>query len=191
MHLRYCPHPPEVFVGCYSKEFTLAVLEDKPYFDRLSAHLISQLIELSCDRLTYFTRALDAMEEGSPITSNPGAFGSGGVLAGYGHIHFKREDWASGNLALLHRKRPSQKMDETIRQIVLSLLDSGKGYEGIQAEAERFRTRISTQATGDWILYRENAKGIQYLAIHEHTKRGSQEELQLRSLLDSLSGEAM
>ncbi len=176
-------------MGCYSKQFTLAVLQDRPYFDRLSEYLIDQVIELSCDRLAFFTRALDAMERGSPITRSPGAFSASGVLAGYGHVHFKRQDWAAGNLAALHGKPPSQPMDVTLDQIVRSLLAAGKGYEAVKAEAARFQTRASTKASGDWVIYRNGSRGTEYLAIHEHTERGSAEEFQLKSLLDNLSAQ--
>ncbi|WKW34136.1 hypothetical protein KIH13_10790 [Pseudomonas viridiflava] len=168
----------------------MAVLQGKPYLDRLSDYLIKQLIELSCDGLTHVTRAIDAMEQGSPITKSPGAFSASGVLAGYGHVHFKRQDWAAGNLAALHGKPPSQRMDVTLDQIVRSLLATGQGYEGVKAEAERFGTRISTQASGDWVLYRNGPKGIEYLAINEHVRRGSPEELRLKTLLDHIAAQA-
>ncbi|MBA1229247.1 hypothetical protein G7013_06260 [Pseudomonas viridiflava] len=168
----------------------MAVLQGKPYFERLSNYLVSQLVELSCDSLSYVTRALDAMERGSPITQSPGAFSKKGGLAGYGHVHFKRQDWAAGNLAALHGKPPSQRMDVTLDQIVRSLLATGQGYEGVKAEAERFGNRISTQASGDWVLYRNGPRGVEYLAIHEHTKRGSPEELRLKTLLDQIAAQA-
>ncbi|RRV08085.1 hypothetical protein EGJ27_08495 [Pseudomonas sp. v388] len=173
-------------MGCYSRNFTLSILRDKPYFNRLSKFLIEQVVGLSCNSLAYFTRALDALEEGKPTTRFPGDFGQAGLLAGYGHVHFKREDWAACNLALENRLPVTLSIDDALEQIVQSLLQKGKGYEGVKATAERFADRASSRATGDWVIYRNGDSGFEYLAIHEHTERGSAEEQSLRRLLDAL-----
>ncbi|MGX0957839.1 hypothetical protein AB7M18_003967 [Pseudomonas viridiflava] len=170
-----------------STEFTLAVLREMPYFDRLSTHLRTQVAELSITRLAFFKRALDAFEGGSPITKSPGAFNAKGILAGYGHLHFKREDWVAGNFAAQNRKPPAQPLEVTLAQEAESLLKKGKGYEGVLERVERFSKRASSNATGDWVLFRNGKRGIEYLAIHEHTDPGSEKELQLKWLLDGLS----
>lgn len=92
---------------------------------------------------------------------------------------------------MLHGKPPSQHIDVTLVQIVRSLMAIGKGDEGVKAEAARFGTRISTESSGDWILYRKGSTGIEYLAIHQHVRRGSPEELRLKTLLDNIGAQAV
>jgi hypothetical protein len=68
---------------CHSEEFVLAVLHEKPYFNRLSDHLIEQILGLECDEFARLRRAIDAVEAGSSTTRFPGDFRPSGLLAGY------------------------------------------------------------------------------------------------------------
>lgn len=172
---------------CHSREFVMAILQEKPYFQRLSSYLIDQLLELSCDDFARFRRALDAVESGSPVTRFPGEFSLSGVLAGYGHIHYRRSDWAAGNLALLHKMAPDQPIEQTIDKLAQQVVDGGGDFQAeIGSIVDGFAKRVSSKATGDWVLFRATTGDRQYLAIHEHTERGSAKERELRTLLDSL-----
>lgn len=116
-------------MGCYSREFTLAVLEEKTYFNRLSAHLIEQLIELSCDDLARFERAIDALEgiRGESRTKQPGSFR--GVLAGYSHIHYLHEEWQAANFARSQRVSSEQSLDQMIDQVAERIVKKGWRYQ--------------------------------------------------------------
>ncbi|MGF6490571.1 hypothetical protein [Pseudomonas frederiksbergensis] len=172
---------------CHSNEFTLAILRDKPYFHRLANHLIDQILELSCDDFARLMRAVDAVESGAPTTKFPGDFKSHGVLAGYGHFHYRRNDWAATNLALTQGMPVDQSLDQTIDTLAQKIVEDGTNPSaGVDAAMKKFIKRIP-QATGDWVLYRDGAIGREYLALHEHTVPGAVEEQELKKLLDSLA----
>lgn len=179
----------EVNMGCYSREFTLEVLREKPYFARLSGYLIDQLVELSCDDLARFRRALDRFDgsTGKGRTKSPGAFSRKGALAGYSHVHFARGDWLDTNFALSAGMPLAQPLDETVDKLAQRIVEGGcSPRQGVAAAIGEFATRIATGATGDWVIYKARPDGNFYLAIHEHTRRGSPEELALRNVLDRI-----
>lgn len=175
-------------MGCHSREFTVETLKEKAYFHRLSAYLIDQLVGLSCDQLSRFLRAVDAVEAGAPSTWAPGAFSSSGLLAGYWHFHFLQDDWMATNLAAAHRQPLKQPLDATVDAIADRIVAGQADIVTAQAEAvKKFTDRLSGEATGEWVIYREGATGREYLAIHAHTRRGSKEERGLKQLLDGIA----
>lgn len=171
-------------MGCHSREFTIETLKEKSYFPRLSSYLIDQLVGFSCDQLARFLWAIDAFEAGEPVTWVPKAFDSDGLLAGYSHLHYKRPDWAATNLAAAHRQPLKQSLETTIGVLAERIVD-GKADLGMVLE--KFSSRASSRATGDWVIYRDGSGGPQYLAVHEHTERGSAEELALKEVLDCIT----
>lgn len=175
-------------MGCHSREFTLEVLGELPYRNRISSHLVAQLIEMSCDDLSRALRALDALENGEPNTSHPGYFSQGGVLAGYCHVHYRREDWAAGNLAAQHRLGQDQSTDSVVEKVADKIWNEGGNVMAtLDKTIDTFAERVGKRASGDWIIYRNNVGGREYLAVHPHTKRNSAEEHALKLLLDSLT----
>lgn len=175
-------------MGCYSREFTLEALAERHYRARISSYLVEQLVDMSCNDLSRVLRALDALENGDANTNHPGDFGQGGILAGYGHIHYRREDWAAGNLAAQHRLSQAQSADSIIDQVEQKIWNKGGDVIGVvQTTVESFAERVATRATGDWIVYRSGIHGREYLAAHPHTRRNTPEEHALKQLLDSLS----
>lgn len=175
-------------MGCYSREFTLSVLQEKPYFSRLSSHLIEQLVALSCDELAKFERAIDAVEgvRGRVRAKAPGAFG--GVLAGYSHVHYMRPDWLQANFSQSQRMSPEQELEQTVEKVLERIVDSGRQpLDAVDEAMERFTDRLSNRATGDWLIYEERLVGNFYLAINEHVACGSSDELDLKRLLDGIA----
>ncbi|WP_170854566.1 hypothetical protein [Azotobacter beijerinckii] len=174
-------------MGCNSREFTLAALQERPYFGRLSGYLIEQLVDLSCDDLARFIRAIDALESGTPRTKAPGEYDPKAVLAGYAHVHFCRGDWAASNLAISAEMHRTQPLEKTIDRLSERIVEAGPQAQSVLDSAiDEFASRLSTSATGDWVIYKEGSDGHLYLAMHEHTKRGSPEEIALKELLDSI-----
>lgn len=175
-------------MGCYSRDFTLSILHDKPYFSRLSSHLIEQLVALSCDELAKFERAIDAIEgvRGSVRAKAPGAFG--GVLAGYSHVHYMRPDWLAANFSQSQRMPPQQGLEQTVEKVVGQIVDSRKPpLDAVDDVIEQFTDRLSNGATGDWLIYEDRPVGNFYLAINEHVARGSSDELELKRLLNGIA----
>jgi hypothetical protein len=173
-------------MACHSDEFVLSVLLEKPYFSRLSDYLIEQILSLGCNDFARLRRAIDAVEEGSPATRNPGDFGRDGELMGYGHFHYMKEDWAATNLAAINNQPIMQPLDATIDHLAGKIIAGGGDYESaLEAKIKKFSQRVR-EASGDWVLYRNGPEGREYLAINEHVKRGSEEERELRLLLDSI-----
>lgn len=171
---------------CHSNEFMLAILQDKPYVNQISDHLIEQILGLECDDFARLLRAIDAAESGAPATRAPGDFESAGVLAGYGHFHYRKGDWAATNLAAAFGKPITQSLDNTIDDLANEIAAQGRDTDAkLEAAIAKFSRRIR-KASGDWVLYREGANGREYLAINQHTPRGSDEERELRRLLDSV-----
>lgn len=175
-------------MGCHSREFTLEILNERAYRDRISSYLVEQLVEMSCNDLSRILRALDALESGEPNINHPGDFGQGGILAGYGHVHYRREDWAIGNLAAQYRFGQTQSADAIVDQVAQKIWNDGGDVMGaLDTAVESFAERVATRASGDWIIYRNGIVGREYLTVHPHTRRNSPEEHALKQLLDSLT----
>ncbi|TMU79698.1 hypothetical protein FGA82_11730 [Pseudomonas fluorescens] len=171
---------------CHSAEFVREILQEKPYVQRLSIHLTGQILELDCDDFSRLLRAIDAVEAGEPSTKTPGDFKETGLLAGYGHFHYRASDWASTNFAAAQGRPIGQSLDQTIDDLAERIIRSGVDPSlGIEDVMKKFTERLP-KSTGDWVLYREGAAGREYLAIHSHTERGSEEEKALKALLDGI-----
>lgn len=176
----------EIKMVCHSVEFVMAVLKEKPYYPRMSAHLIKQLREVDCNELSRVLRAIDASEAGAPRTKPPSDFSLKGVLSGFGHLHYLRADWAAGNLASINRRPVEQSLDITIDELAKRIVEKEGDPE---SNLENLMTKFSegmTKATGDWVIYQDCRGDRKYLVLAEHVKRGSPEELRLRAQLDSL-----
>jgi hypothetical protein len=176
----------ELNMVCHSKAFVLAILQEKPYFHRLSDHLIEQILGLECDDFARLLRAIDAAEAGTPSTRSPGAFDDSGVLSGYGHFHYRQADWGATNLAATMGKPINQPLDKTIDEWIDGVA-AGDGNPGVAVQAlmKKFSRRIR-RASGDWVLYWQRGSAREYLAISPHTLRDSAEERDLKQLLDSV-----
>ena len=171
---------------CHSAEFVREILQEKPYMQQLSSHLIGQILELDCDDFSRLLRAIDAVESGEPTTKSPGDFKGTGLLAGYGHFHYRASDWASTNFAAAQGRPIEQSLDQTIDDLADRIIRSGvEPSLGLEAVMKKFAERLP-KSTGDWVLYREGPEGRDYLAIHAHTKRGTDEEKALKALLDGI-----
>ncbi|MBP5074762.1 hypothetical protein HUS84_12275 [Pseudomonas chlororaphis] len=171
---------------CHSEEFVLSVLQDKSYFNRLSDHLIEQILGLECDDFSRLRRAIDAVEAGSPTTRFPGDFRPSGLLAGYGHFHYRKGDWAATNLAAEFRKPITQSLDITVDALADKVVAKGGDPDAeLEKLINKFSRRIG-QASGDWVLYCDGLSGREYLAINQHTDPNSDEERELRRLLDRI-----
>lgn len=172
---------------CHSDEFVLSVLLEKPYFNRLSDYLIEQILGLGCNDFARLRRAIDAVETGSPTTRNPGDFSPKGLLKGYGHFHYMKEDWAATNLAAINEQPIAQALDDTIDHLVDKIVAAGGSYDvALEKEIRKF-SRRSRAASGDWVLYRNGPKGREYLALNAHVDRGSDAEHELLRLLDGIA----
>lgn len=172
---------------CHTVEFTMAKLQEKHYYPRLSAHLIEQLLEVDCNEFSRVLRAVDSAESGKPTTKPPRDFDPLGVLVGYGHLHYLRQDWAAGNLASQNGEPVDQSLDKTIDELAQQIVLRGGDPD---ADLEKLMKKFSKgmrKATGDWVLYRNGGAGREYLALAEHVDRGSPEELDLKAFLNSLA----
>lgn len=171
---------------CHSAEFVREILQEKPYMQRLSSHLIDQILDLDCDDFSRLLRAIDAVESGEPTTKSPRDFDGTGLLAGYGHFHYRASDWASTNFAAAQGRPIGQSLDQTIDDLAGRIIRSGADpVLGLEDVMKKFAERLP-KSTGDWVLYREGPNGREYLAIHAHTERGSEEEKALKALLDGM-----
>mgnify|MGYP001550490141 CR=1 FL=1 len=171
---------------CHTVEFVMAVLQEKPYYPRMSAHLIQQLREVDCNEFSRVLRAIDASEAGAPRTKPPSDFNLGGVLSGYGHLHYLRSDWAAGNLASINRRPVGQSLDLTIDQLAKRIVEKeGDPQSNLENLMNKFSEGMA-RATGDWVIYEDCGADRRYLALAEHVKWGSPEELSLRDRLHSL-----
>lgn len=171
---------------CHTVEFVMAELQEKPYYPRMSAYLIEQLLEVDCNEFSRVLRAIDASEAGAPRTKPPRDFSLKGVLAGYGHLHYLRSDWTAGNLASINGEPVKQSLDKTIDELAKQIVEKeGDPQSNLENLMKKFSKGIE-KATGDWVIYEDCGNGRRYLALAEHVERGSPEELSLRRQLDSL-----
>lgn len=172
---------------CHTVEFVMAELQEKPYYPRMSAYLIQQLLEVDCNEFSRVLRAINASEAGAPRTKPPRDFSLKGVLAGYGHLHYRRSDWAAGNLASINRQPLNQSLDMTIDELAKQIVEQeGDPQSNLEDLMKKFSTGMG-KATGDWVIYEDCGDSRKYLALAEHVVRGSPEELRLRDQLDSLA----
>lgn len=175
-------------MGCYSREFTIEILRAKPYFARLSSYLIEQLVRHSCDQLSRFCRAVDALESGAACTKFPGSFHQAGFLAGYGHVHYLQPDWAATNMAVSNRLPLGTPLDQAIDAVAERIVAGNDDVFASQDQViGKFVARLKEGGTGDWIIYRDAPAGREYLAVHKHTVKNSPEEKALQQLLDAIS----
>lgn len=171
---------------CHTVEFVMAELQEKAYYPRISAYLVEQLLEVDCNEFSRVLRAINAAEAGTPRTKFPGDFSLKGVLAGYGHLHYLRSDWAAGNLASINNEPVKQPLDITIDKLAKRTVEKGGDpLSNLNELMEKF-TKGMEKGTGDWVIYEDCREGRKYLALAEHVKMGSPEELRLRALLDGL-----
>lgn len=171
---------------CHTVEFVMAELQEKPYYSRMSAYLIKQLLEVDCNEFSRVLRAITASEAGAPRTKPAREFSVKGVLAGYGHLHYRRSDWAAGNLASINGESVKQSLDITIDVLTKQTVEKeGDPMSNLEDLMKKFSKGME-KATGDWVIYEDCGNGRKYLALAEHVDWGSPEELSLKAQLDSL-----
>lgn len=169
---------------CHSNAFVDAVLAEKLGNSEVSDHLREQIYQLNCDQFSQLCRAFAQSERGASFTAvERGEFK--GVLKGYEHVHYRADGSLASNVALALKFPLGSELDQTVELMVDRHIQARIPIEKM---VRTVRGRLRHGATGDWLIYSDTEIGSRrYLAIHPHVKPGSQQEVELRQLLDEIT----
>lgn len=178
---------------CHTHAFVDETLKEYLDVHQISDYLRHQLYELECSEFDQVCRAFgQAHKTGSGGFTAVDRGEYSGALRGYRHVHYRNSDWLRINIALSQQRSVNDTMEELIDYAAKS---ASKGRtdpdeimeQVIQQHEKPLKKRLSSKATGDWLIYREDPQGKRlYLAIHPHVTRGSAGERKLLSLLKQI-----
>lgn len=172
---------------CHTHSLVDETLEEILGGNAISKYLREQLYSLDCDDFTRVSRALEQAHGSGRFTAvDRGRFN--GALEGYGHLHYLNKDWLATNFSHVAGRSIKESADQQIEAAAQQISDKSVRPEDAIRELDtlksRFKKRMASKATGDWLIYRECPEGKRlYLAIHSHVTRDSEDELRLLFLL--------
>ena len=149
----------------------LAVLEGKPYYDRLSKKIVDSLLEENAKVFTSVVSEIDALENISEVTrtKRQSKF-SGEVLGRLYHTHYSTSDDIAQNIEL-HWGRPDLQEDPShpntlLRNAIEADLQHNEMWSEAGVIAKKIvsgydERRAKRKISGEWIIYGVH-EGLKY-----------------------------